>query len=88
MEVHEKPIYRGRGDWLKREDLDSFQSGGEGGLAKKRWVVFLREVDTPMHSILVFWIKYSDGGIEFKQNVFQELQNARAIKWEHWAEID
>ena len=49
MEVHEKPIYR-----LKREDLDSFQSGGEGGLAKKRWVVFLREVDTPMHSILVF----------------------------------
>ena len=90
MEVHEKPIYRGRGNWLKREGLDSFQKGGGGGegLAKKRWAVFLREFDTPIQSILVFWIKYSDGGIEFKQNVFQELQNARVIKWEHCTEID
>ena len=31
MEVHEKPIYRGRGNWLKREGLDSFQKGGGGG---------------------------------------------------------
>ena len=90
MEVHEKPIYRGRGNWLKREGLDSFQSGGGGGggWAKKRGAGFLGGFDTPIQSILVFWIKYSDGGIEFKQNVFQELQNARAIKWEHWAEID
>ena len=37
MEVHEKPIYRGRGNWLKREGLDSFQSGGGGvgGLGEK-----------------------------------------------------
>ena len=80
MEAHEKPIYRGRGNWLKREGLDSFQSGGGGGLAKKRWVVFLREVDTPMHSILVFWIKYRDGGIEFKQNVFQRIAKCKGYK--------
>ena len=47
---HEKPIYRG--DCLKRGGFEQF-ADLRGGLARKRGVVFLREVDTPMHTMIL-----------------------------------
>ena len=51
-QFHEKPIYRG--DCLKRGG-GGFEQFADlrGGLARKRGVVFLRGVDTPMHTIII-----------------------------------
>ena len=46
MRVHGKPLYRG--DCLKR-GLGQFK----GALVKKKGVVFLRGVDTPMHIMVI-----------------------------------
>ena len=55
MGVHEKPIYQyRRGDCLKGRGIGQVAdlSGGGGGLARKRGVVFLRErVDTPLRTV-------------------------------------
>ena len=47
---HKKPIYRG--GLPKKGGLDSLLIQGGGGLARKRGVVFLRGVDTPMATML------------------------------------
>ena len=49
--AHEKSIYRG--NCLKRGWLGQF-SDLSGGLAKKKGVVFLRGVDTPMHTMSLY----------------------------------
>ena len=50
----QKPIYKGEMPEKREGGLDSLQiEGGGGGLEKKMEVVFLRGVDTPMHTMLV-----------------------------------
>ena len=49
-------IEGGRGDCLKRGTWTFCRFKGKGGLARKKGVVFLRGVDTSMHTMIQLFI--------------------------------
>ena len=87
------PTFRGGGSWNTNIEGGLPKKGGLGqfanlrrGLTRKRWVVFLRGVDTPMHTMhlarrnILFYFIFFEGGMNIntilsKSTDYQTIKN-------------